>query len=114
MIQHIGKGSCIFINKYYEPKLDSEAIGIEKGYLEDSIFMEYCQEKSLNNYLNKMGSIISMKVKIFILYQVSVGLRYLRDYGIVHLDMKPENLLVKMASSVTSSAFALIKIIDYG
>lgn len=21
VIQHIGKGSCIFINKYYEPKL---------------------------------------------------------------------------------------------
>lgn len=57
---------------------------------------------------------MSMKVKIFLLYQVSVGLRYLRDFGVVHLDMKPENLLVKMASSVISSAFALVKIIDYG
>lgn len=110
----MGIGSCVFINKYYEPKLDPEAVGIDKGYLDGSLFMEYCQEKSLNNYLNKFNSIMSMKVKIFLLSQAIIGLRCLRDFGVVHLDMKPENLLVKIAASVTSSAFALIKIIDFG
>jgi serine/threonine protein kinase len=75
--------------------------------------MDYCQDKSLNNYINKLSSIMSIKIKIFLLYQVTVGLRYLRDSGIVHLDMKPENLLVKMAS-MSSNNLAIIKIIDFG
>lgn len=36
-----------------------------------------------------MKSILSIKTKIFWLYQISIGLRYLRDFGVVHLDMKP-------------------------
>ena len=110
----MGVGSCVFINKYYESKLDAEAVGIDKTFLDSSIFMQYCQEKSLNNYLNKLSSIMSMKIKIFLLSQVTIGLRYLRDFGIVHLDMKPQNLLVKMAATTTTNAFALIKIIDFG
>jgi serine/threonine protein kinase len=60
-----------------------------------------------------MHSIISTKTKVFLIYQVSVGLRFLRDNGVVHLDVKPENILIKMAST-GSSSFALAKIIDFG
>lgn len=35
----MGVGSCVFINKYYEPKLDAEAVGIDKTFLDSSIFM---------------------------------------------------------------------------
>lgn len=113
IIFHIGKGSCIFINKYFDPKLDPEAVGIDKSAFEDSLFTEFCQEKSLNYYLAKMSSILSIKYKIFLLYQVVIGLRFLRDYGVVHLDIKPENILVKMGSD-SSNVFALAKIIDFG
>ena len=34
----MGKGSCIFINKYYDVKLDPEAVGIDKATLDDSLF----------------------------------------------------------------------------
>lgn len=61
-----------------------------------------------------MNSIISVKNKIFWLYQVSVGLRFLRDLGVVHLDMKPENLLIKVMSNGPNNAFTIIKIIDFG
>lgn len=113
IIFHIGKGSCIFINKYFDPKLDPEAVGIDKSAFEDSLFTEFCQEKSLNYYLAKMSSILSIKYKIFLMYQVVVGLRFLRDYGVVHLDIKPENILIKMGSD-SSNVFALAKIIDFG
>ena len=61
-----------------------------------------------------MSSILSIRYKIFLIYQVVIGLRFLRDYGIVHLDIKPENILVKMASNSAASVFALAKIIDFG
>lgn len=81
--------------------------------LDDSIFMEYCPERSLNHYLAKMNSILSIRSKLFILYQICIALRFLRDHGVTHLDVKPENVLVKMATSANSS-LVIVKIIDYG
>lgn len=72
-------------------------------------------ERALNNYLSKMNSVISLKNKIFVLFQVSMGLRYLKDYNTVHLDMKPENILIKVATNLfTGAFFPLVKIIDFG
>lgn len=36
-----------------------------------------------------MKPVLSVKSRVFWLYQVSIGLRFLRDLGVVHLDVKP-------------------------
>jgi len=52
--------------------------------------------------------------RVFLLFQTSVGLRYLRDFGVVHLDLKPENVLLKTMYMGGSNALMLIKLIDFG
>lgn len=61
-----------------------------------------------------MNSVLSIRSKLFILYQVSIALRFLRDHGITHLDIKPENILIKMATSANNTSLVIVKIIDYG
>jgi serine/threonine protein kinase len=76
--------------------------------------MDYCSEKSLNFYLGRMGPIISINTKVFLLYQVSIGLRFLRDFGVTHLDVKPENLLLKTGMGANNKTIAILKMIDFG
>jgi serine/threonine protein kinase len=44
-----------------------------------------------------------------------VGLRFLRDYGIIHNDLKPQNVLLKIMSdrSKANSTF-MLRLIDFG
>lgn len=42
IIQHFGRGACIFINNYYDVKIDSQAHGLTQKMFQDSIFMDYC------------------------------------------------------------------------
>jgi serine/threonine protein kinase len=36
--------------------------------------------------------------KLFFLYEIIIALRFLRDNKIAHLDLKPQNILVKIVS----------------
>ena len=73
--------------------------------------MEYCSRKSLNGYLVHYKSVLSLQIKLLFLYQVSVGLRFLRDKNIVHLDVKPENILLKVYKPPAS---LILRLIDFG
>ena len=43
--------------------------------------------------------------------QICSGLKYLGDENVVHMDLKPENLVVAQDSS---NAFSQVKIVDFG
>jgi len=47
-----------------------------------------------------------MQTKIYLVYMITQGLRYLKDYRIAHLDLKPSNIM--MHSKLT------VKLIDFG
>jgi serine/threonine protein kinase len=49
---------------------------------------------------------MSLQTKLHFMFSVAQALRYLRDYGIVHLDLKPENVM--------TYCNMLIKLIDFG
>ena len=78
--------------------------------------MEYSAANSLNQYLGRYGAVISLPIKIYFLYQVSMGLRFLRDVGIVHLDLKPENILMNQFPSAIGrgNLIYLLRLIDFG
>jgi serine/threonine protein kinase len=99
----------MFIHKYYKPVLKEEAKNLD---LENSILMEFCPQRSLNNYLSACEGIISLPIKLYWLYQVSIALRFLRDLGIVHLDLKPDNILIKIYGK--SLPYYLLRLIDFG
>jgi serine/threonine protein kinase len=53
--------------------------------------MEYYCNSSLNNF-KKDG--IKLSTKISIALCIAMGLRYCHSYGIVHMDIKPANILL--------------------
>ena len=78
--------------------------------------MEYACEKSLNGYLLSYSKFLSINSKLYFLLQVLMGLRYCRDHRVVHLDIKPENKLVRTSRFLENPHInqVILNLIDFG
>ena len=77
--------------------------------------MEFGSSRDLERYMHEAKDILSLETKLFFLLQVSSALRFLRDSGVVHLDVKPQNILVKvMRTSSCRVGSMILKMIDFG
>ena len=56
--------------------------------------MDWYMHKSLDLYKRNNSITMSLLTKLYLLCQVVQGLRFLRDNNIVHMNMKPQNVLV--------------------
>ena len=56
--------------------------------------MEYCSGGDLFSYLEKNKFHISERQSCKIIYKILKGLSYLHSYGIIHRDIKSENILI--------------------
>lgn len=77
------------------------------GDLQMAIAMEHFESVSLRAFLAKNEGKLPYVLFRSIIYQTMNALRRMHDADILHLDMKPDNLLIKPSSS-------LVKICDYG
>ena len=68
--------------------------------------MEYINGETLSSYLKKKHFCISEKKICEIMKQIGEGIYYLHSFGIVHRDIKPDNILINDKNE--------IKIIDFG
>jgi serine/threonine protein kinase len=68
--------------------------------------MEFKESQTLDIYLCKRFLTISLWSKIRILLNIVFGMKHLINYKIVHLDLKPTNILI--------CKFLITKIIDFG
>jgi len=68
--------------------------------------MDHIHYPNLASYLIDNKNTMSIYTKIYIIYVVCQGLRYLKQYDIAHLDIKPPNIM-------TFKNFGM-KIIDFG
>ncbi len=68
------------------------------------IAMEYIQGISLRHYL--LQTPISLKRALNIIIDISYALCHLHSYGVIHRDLKPQNILVSQTGE--------IKVIDFG
>lgn len=61
---------------------------------------------TLAEYVSKNRETMSYQSKIYLGYILAQGLRYLQEYQIAHLDLKPQNIMIckKM----------MVKLIDFG
>ncbi len=78
---------------------------IESLYATHFIIMEYLEGESLEQLLKRVGH-LSPEVTVPYLLQVCAGLAYAHEHGIVHQDIKPDNLLLQEDDT--------IKILDFG
>jgi len=97
------------IIKLYDVKLKDDSI-----YL----VMEYCNggslRKALNAYKEKNGKPFTEEIVGFLMQQILSGVEYLHSQGIMHRDLKLENILLKYDSDKKDDIFSTeIKIIDF-
>ncbi|MFC1852629.1 protein kinase [candidate division CSSED10-310 bacterium] len=70
------------------------------------ISMEYVQGKDLKDVIRAEGGGLPLNFAILIIRQIAEGLQVAHDLGIIHRDIKPQNILIQKNGEV--------KILDYG
>lgn len=76
--------------------------------------MEYCNGGDLADYLRAKGTLSEDTIHIF-LRQIASAMCTLQSKGVVHRDLKPQNLLLHYAGTTTPSPSQIkIKIADFG
>lgn len=49
------------------------------------------------------------------IHRIAMGIKFLKDYGIVHNDLKPQNVLLKMVGDKTKNKGTFLpRLIDFG
>uniref|UniRef100_I5AV86 non-specific serine/threonine protein kinase n=1 Tax=Eubacterium cellulosolvens (strain ATCC 43171 / JCM 9499 / 6) TaxID=633697 RepID=I5AV86_EUBC6 len=75
------------------------------------IVMELIEGITLKNYIGKKGK-LSVKEATSIAIQVSLGLEAAHNCGIVHRDVKPQNIIISTDGKVKLSDFGIAKAIN--
>ena len=91
-----------FLAKYYLP-LNLKNNPIDKNPL---LIMEMLIHGNLADFMKKNRKSTSLKSKLILMFSLTIALRLLDKFKVVHLDLKPGNIM--MSSNLS------IKIIDFG
>ncbi|KAI9929060.1 mitogen-activated protein kinase kinase kinase [Aspergillus wentii] len=86
-------------------------LGCERGELSISIYLEYISGGSIGSCLRKHGKFEESVVKS-LGQQVLSGLAYLHDQGILHRDLKADNILLDLDGTCKISDFGISKKTD--
>ncbi|KAL1953143.1 hypothetical protein VTO42DRAFT_3557 [Malbranchea cinnamomea] len=86
-------------------------LGCERGELSVSIYLEYIPGGSIGSCLRKHGKFEEDVVKS-LNHQVLSGLAYLHDQGILHRDLKADNILLDLDGTCKISDFGISKKTD--
>ena len=72
------------------------------------IVMEFIEGITLKEYISKKGK-LSVKESTSIAIQVSMGLEAAHSHGIVHRDVKPQNIIISMDGKVKVTDFGIAR-----
>ena len=67
--------------------------------------MDFISKTNLQEYIEKNQHTISFITKIYISFFIVQALRFIKEYGVVHLDLKPANIMINNLK---------VKLIDFG
>lgn len=99
IIKTIRQAKPLFLPQYYIPIN-------KKNYFSQTLFIDHIESQTLSELMHSQGDKLSLLTKLYIMYSIAQSLRFLRDNKIVHLDLKPNNILLHPKM--------LIKLIDFG
>lgn len=89
----------MFLPKYY---LNTDKLNESEGEL----MVDFINYPTLADYVTKNKDSLSYQTKIYLSFIIAQGLRYLQEYQIAHLDLKPSNIMLYKKM--------MIKLIDFG
>lgn len=76
------------------------------------IIMEYIEGKTLANIMNEVADDIDLDIIAAVFTSVAHALEVAHDAGVLHLDVKPENVVVNSKGIVKVTDFGLATLID--
>ncbi|AYV86199.1 MAG: leucine rich repeat N-terminal domain and serine-threonine/tyrosine-protein kinase catalytic domain containing protein [Solumvirus sp.] len=90
-------------------------IGPKDSYWEKAVHLEYMNQGDLIDYVAKHHDEKTYNRDIvFILKSIASGIKYLHDLGVVHRDIKPDNILLNLSNSLNPQSSTLeVKISDF-
>ncbi len=104
------------INFHRLPKNDKNIINVEDIKVNGTqiwIIMEMCDFGDLGRYFITFPEHVqSIQTKVIIMKQFMAGLAFLHDSDIIHRDIKPGNILIKMHPTLSNEG--AVKITDFG
>ncbi|XP_043924701.1 serine/threonine-protein kinase ULK1 [Protopterus annectens] len=78
------------------------------------LVMEYCNGGDLADYLHSKGTLSEDTIRLF-LQQIAGAMKMLHSKGVIHRDLKPQNILLSYVGSKKSNPSNIrIKIADFG
>ncbi|KAI9360360.1 kinase-like domain-containing protein [Zopfochytrium polystomum] len=83
-------------------------LGFEAKPIQVNIFLEYCDGGSIASCLSLAGA-FPPELTLKLLSQISLGLEYLHDKGIIHRDIKGANVLLTMEGHAKIGDFGISK-----
>lgn len=99
VLKRIKNGVSIFLPKYY-------IVTNRDNPYSGCLFMDFIPSRNLKEYLHVNSASVSLLTKLSLAFSILQALRYIRDYHIVHLDLKPNNIMIY--------SNMLVKLIDFG
>ncbi len=93
-------------NLYHRNIVTVHDFGFDKDYL--FIVMEYISGNTLKMLINQMGR-LSIETAIPLIVQASDGIGYAHRAGLVHCDVKPQNILVTSDQRVKVTDFGIAR-----
>lgn len=78
----------------------------------DYIVMELIEGITLKEYMEKRGSMLSWQEALHFITQIMQALRHAHSKGIVHRDIKPQNIMVLRDGSVKVADFGIARLMD--
>jgi serine/threonine protein kinase len=89
----------MFLPKYY-------LLAEKDNSYENDLLVDYIGHPNLSDYIDKNRSTLSLNTKIYFVLMIAQALRYLKEYRIAHLDLKPSNIMTHRRLN--------LKLIDFG
>ena len=78
----------------------------------DYIVMELIEGITLTEYMQKRGSELNWREALHFMTQIMQALRHAHSRGIVHRDIKPQNIMVLRDGSVKVADFGIARLVD--